>query len=170
MRSQDWELIRECPVPLLLASERPWSDERRLLVAVDPVHERDKPAELDAALLAAAGNLDAQLFGTLHVAHVFDPEAVPPRFRDAVRDHHRQRLRELVEPLGLPEEAVHYREDHVPTGLMKLTEELGIDLLVTGAVKRGRLERILVGATAERVLDLVACDVLTVKPGQAANG
>jgi universal stress protein E len=36
--------------------------------------------------------------------------------------------------------------------------------VVIGAVSRSRLDRVLIGNTAERVLDKLECDVLVVKP------
>jgi nucleotide-binding universal stress UspA family protein len=36
-----------------------------------------------------------------------------------------------------------------------------------GAVARSRLRRLLVGSTAEAVMDRLACDVLAVKPSAA---
>jgi universal stress protein E len=36
--------------------------------------------------------------------------------------------------------------------------------MVMGAISRGRLERVFVGSTAERLLDRLPCDVLVVKP------
>ncbi len=46
----------------------------------------------------------------------------------------------------------------------------GLDVLALGAVSRGRLYEALVGATAERLLERVPCDVLVVKaPAPAAR-
>ena len=38
-----------------------------------------------------------------------------------------------------------------------------------GAVSRSGLKRLIIGNTAERTLDLLACDVLIVKPARFAN-
>ena len=46
----------------------------------------------------------------------------------------------------------------------------GLDVLALGAVSRGRLYEALVGATAERLLERVPCDLLVVKaPPPAAR-
>jgi universal stress protein E len=42
-------------------------------------------------------------------------------------------------------------------------EALGADLLVMGAVSRSAVQRLLLGSTAELVLDFVPCDLLIVK-------
>src|ERR1700758_187614 len=75
LRNTDWELIRHCPVPLLLVkSPRPY---RRPLVlaAVDPFHRHERPANLDARLLQAGGALAQLLHGRLEMFHAYLPLA-----------------------------------------------------------------------------------------------
>ena len=46
LSNEDWELVRHCPVPLLLVKGLPWSEPPIFVAAVDPDHLRDKPAKL----------------------------------------------------------------------------------------------------------------------------
>jgi len=48
--------------------------------------------------------------------------------------------------------------------LVGLTQKRKTDILVIGAVSRSAAKRLLVGSTAESVLDHVPCDILIVKP------
>ena len=50
----DWNLIRRCPVPLLLSRTAEWSAQPLILAALDPGHHGDKPAALDHDILDAA--------------------------------------------------------------------------------------------------------------------
>ena len=50
----DWNLIRTCPAPLLLAKPGEWRAPPTLLAALDPGHLGDKPAALDHDILDAA--------------------------------------------------------------------------------------------------------------------
>lgn len=43
-------------------------------------------------------------------------------------------------------------------------EQNNINLLVMGAISRSRLDRALIGHTAERLLDECPCDILVIKP------
>jgi len=59
--------------------------------------------------------------------------------------------------------------------IVSLAQESDVDLLVMGAVARSALGRLLIGNTAEKVLDAVDCDLLIIKPEEvtvdaAANG
>jgi universal stress protein E len=59
---------------------------------------------------------------------------------------------------------VHLVAGSTRHALEELVEQLEIDVVVAGAVARGRLERLLIGNTAEAILDDVPCDVVVVKP------
>ena len=48
--------------------------------------------------------------------------------------------------------------------LRALTKRLRASLVVMGAISRSGIQRLLIGNTAERVLDDMPCDVLIVKP------
>ena len=48
--------------------------------------------------------------------------------------------------------------------LVRFVRQHDIDLLVMGAYSRGWMYNVLVGSTTERVLDLLPCDVLVMKP------
>jgi universal stress protein E len=56
------------------------------------------------------------------------------------------------------------RHGHVEQVVPELVNEYQIDLLVMGTVSRSALDGVLIGNTAERVLDDVRCSVLAVKP------
>jgi universal stress protein E len=48
--------------------------------------------------------------------------------------------------------------------LPRLAAEWHADIVVMGAIARSGLRRVLIGSTAERVLESLPCDVLVVKP------
>ncbi|MEQ1895543.1 MAG: universal stress protein [Planctomycetota bacterium] len=45
-----------------------------------------------------------------------------------------------------------------------MVERVGAGLLVMGSVSRGGITGLLLGNTAERLLDRVSCSLLTIKP------
>ena len=49
----------------------------------------------------------------------------------------------------------------------EFAERCRASLVVMGAVSRSRLRQLLIGSTAESVLDRLECDVLVVKPAAA---
>lgn len=180
----DWNLIRNCPLPLWLVKPRATGSKPCLVAAVDPVHERDKPAELDHAILAIGAELAAALDGRLEVFHAFDvapllassadamstPLLLPvPELIDAVKDLHTEAVHELTDGHGVARDQVHVEQGGTRDRLLALTEHLRADVVVMGAVSRRGLARVFIGNTAEDVLDRLGCDLLIVKPAAVAS-
>jgi universal stress protein E len=178
----DWNLIRTCPAPLLLAKPGDWHESTRILAALDPGHLGDKPAALDHDILGAAALLSSRLGGELHAVHAYFPAALLAAVTtiagvpvmsgvsaDEIVETERQRvaeaLRQILDQHAVPAERIHLEQGSAVDVLPRVVERLGADVLVMGAVSRSRLQELFVGSTAERVLDRLGCDVLVVKSG-----
>lgn len=175
----DWNLIRHCPVDLLLVKPAALSQPVRLMASVDPLHEHDKPADLDQRIMSVAKDLSSRVGGELSVFHAFDPAAVIAsvaptlatpieiplqKVTDAFEKRHRQALDELTERFDVPADRVHLHQGRPDQLLPTLVEKQRTDIAVMGAISRRGLKRIFIGHTAERVLDRLPCDLLIVKP------
>jgi universal stress protein E len=67
----DFELIRQCPVPLMIVKGRaPWHSPR-ILATLDPFHINSKPCVLDDKIIDASRAFAAVFGGSLHVAHIY---------------------------------------------------------------------------------------------------
>jgi universal stress protein E len=178
LRNTDWELIRHCPMPLLLVKTRQAVRKPVVLAAVDPFHAHGKPVNLDSELLATAGRCAKLLHGSLHVFHAYmplmnvqiaagypaPPVMLPPEIEES---HGRQIARaidRLAEKAGVRRAFRHVEMGDVASELTALTRRTHTKLVVMGAVSRSALARLFIGNTAERVLDKLSCDVLIVKP------
>ena len=174
----DWELIRHCPIPLLLIGSGGAYLKPVMLVAVDPLHAHAKPANLDERLLSAGARLSRSLGGALHifhaymplVAHVQGPLGQPlawesPELEDVHDEQVRSALTRLAERAKIPPERRHLVLGDVPGELAAAVRRLKASIVVMGAVSRTGVRRLLIGNTAERVLDRLHCDVLIIKPG-----
>lgn len=176
----DWHLIRATAAPLLLVRPDPWAETPLVLAAIDPGHAADRTDELDRQLLAWAVALSRTLGGRAAALNVFLPPTLvasyaaagapgwvaPPISSDALvyeEESHRNRLLQLTSPAGLAAKDVHVPLG-TPARLPDEAERLHADVVAMGAVSRGALKRMLIGSTAEDVLDRMPCDVLVVKP------
>lgn len=175
----DWTLIRNCAAMLWLVKPRPPGQKPCFVAAVDPLHERDKPADLDHRILTTGQELVAALGGELHAFHAYDitaalavstdsmtmPIALPMReFADAMRVEHTDAVNALCKGHGLPQARVHVHQGSTRELLMTLTDQLRADAVVMGAVSRSGLKGLFIGNTAEDVLDRIHCDLIIVKP------
>lgn len=172
----DWELLRSCPVPVLIVkSSRPWR-RPRLLAAIDPTHAYAKPTRLDAEILSAGEQVRAALRGSLHVMHVFMP--VPPgtapmlgagaqvvgQVLALTELQARKSFDQALRKSRIPRQRQHLVKGAAGVAIPRMAEKLDADLVVMGAISRSTLKRIAIGNTAERVLGDLPCDVLVVKP------
>lgn len=179
LTNTDWSLIRTCPAPLLLVKRRRIADEPIVLAAVDPLHEHDKPAELDRAILALAKELASALRAQLHVLHSFDigpvlasiaaapvsTMAVPvEEIAEAAEREHRKALEVLVADYDVAPSHLHVEQGPPHEALVREAEALVADFVVMGAVSRSGLKRLFIGGTAERALARLPCDLLVIKP------
>lgn len=178
----DWQLIRSCPVPLLLARQTDWPARPLVLAALDPDRRHDKPAALDGDILDTANVLARALGGTVEAVHAFFPAALlaatsgmagAPIAADMtltdLLETERQRVtadvREVARAGGLEPSAVRVLQGSAADLLPRHAEATHAAMMVMGAVARGRVRELFIGSTAERVLDRLSCDVLVVKPG-----
>jgi universal stress protein E len=178
-RSIDWELIRQCPIPLLIVKSGRGYRHAAVVAAVDPFHDNDKLAGLDRSLLETGGRL-ARLFDSeLHVFHAYMPLVpvqtlpiatgapfimMPSELQRSHQDEVMRAVDGLADQARIPKAHRHVEVGHVVGELGALLKQVHAGVLVMGAVSRSGLQRLLIGNTAERVLDGVPCDVLVVKP------
>lgn len=174
----DWHLIRDCPVPLWLVKPHEDPAVKSIAVAVDPTHERDKPASLDRKLLATGAAVAGVCEAPLRVIHAFDPAPVYAvsadamtvpiaeplgEFVDDLRRQHRNAVKDLLTATRHDNLETRIEDGDIREVLTGFLTETGTDLLVMGAVSRSGLKRLALGSTAERVLDFVPSDLLIVK-------
>ena len=165
----DWELLRSCPVPVLLV--RPGRRHKREIVvaAVDPQHAFAKPAGLDRQILQLASEAATSLRAPFHALHALAPW-VPAhagsRGDPAIAARRAARAGILAEAnaAGVPAPRVHIMPGSPDVVLPRAARHLRASLFVMGAMSRSGLRRLFVGNTAERVLDGLRCDVLVVHP------
>jgi universal stress protein E len=176
LRNTDWELIRHCPVPVLLVKSKRAYHQPAILAAVDPFHSR--PADLDGRLLAAGGMLAALLRGSLHLFHAYMPlvgVATLPlgtgplvTLSPEAEQAHGRQIARVIDRLAVSAEVPRARR-HIVMGdvtgeLRAAVADTRAGVVVMGAVSRSGLARLFIGNTAERVLDKLDCDILVVKP------
>ena len=176
----DFELIRLCPVPLLIVKGGAAWRRPRIVAALDPFHANDKPKQLDGEIVAAADAVAALIGGTVHAAHVYRPvpRLIPgmemdPGFVAAItaqdkayKAEIRRQFTAALDRHGIAKNRGHLLCGEPAIELPRVARSLRAGLIVMGAMSRSGLKRIFIGNTAEQVLDSLQCDVLIVKPNQ----
>lgn len=164
----DWELARLSPVPVLMCRSAAPYAKPRIVAAVDPGGHGLRPSSLDVRIVGLAAAFDRAANGRVFLVHC----ERDPRLRLLVRPELLRRenarvrgmLQRLAQGVGLGTRAIRIVHGEPASALLDAVNELGADLLVLGAVSRGKLGDLLIGSTAERLLHEAPCDILVVRP------
>lgn len=181
LANTDWQLIRLCPAPLLFAHPGEWGRPPRIAAAVDVALPGEKPAVLDHLLLSAAQSFALATDGLSYAVHAYLPVSGltatatalavpmaagvdPARITTDGELLAREQFDELLSTHDVPCARRRLFAGRPSDSLVEFVRHSAIDLLVMGAFARGWMYNVLVGSTTERILDLLPCDVLVMKP------
>ena len=174
-----WILIRTCPMPLWLVKPQSIADTPVFVAAIDPMHQNDKPAALDDEIMHVALGISDKVSGVVHAFHAYDPRiAVATATANAyipvslpfdeieqqMHEDHAKRFKEITEFHKVADENAHLVAGLTHEELPLIADKLKADVVVMGAVARNRWKRLFIGATAERTLEDLPCDLLIIKP------
>jgi nucleotide-binding universal stress UspA family protein len=178
--STDLHLLRKCPVPVWIDRPARSTGYRRVLAAVDPCPEEPARESLDRAILDLAAAVASAYEAELHVLHAWTlpGEAalsgpfmnVPPDEVAALGKTERRRrdheLRALLGryPPAIPDYRLHLLKGPASRVIPSFVRRHRMDLIVMGTVGRTGLPGLLIGNTAENVINHVGCSLLAVKP------
>lgn len=164
------KLMRKCPCPVWVVKPEGRVEPRVLVAATDLTGVGNLAVELAAfvAVLFQA-ELDVVHAWPLPLAVPVLPELdVPAQSRIDVEQHERAaraRFEQELAALALPLQPRAHLVCGAPSAaIQEMVERRDADLLVMGSVSRTGIAGLLLGNTAERLLDRVQCSLLTIKP------
>jgi universal stress protein E len=117
--------------------------------------------------MVGAQTLCEKLKGELHVVHAYAEAARPFAPAGVIKSEHSTALTEFLSGYSVPALQLHFVDATPIMALEKLFDELGPDIIAMGAMSRSRLSEMLIGSTAEQVLDFINTDILILKPAAA---
>jgi len=169
----DWQVVTNARAPLLLVKSDGRTPYRHVVAAVDPFHTHAKPAALDRDILRVASEVKRRTDATLAAVHCYVPieyfgadltrmASSDPRLVDA----RLEAVRALCAAAGIPENAARLVAGAPHAVLIDMQQRGEADVVVMGALARGRFAELVLGNTAERVLHHGTGDVLVVTPAR----
>ena len=176
--SSDMHLLRKCPCPVWVDRPDCAHTYKIILAAVDPIGHAGEG--LNRLIMDLATSLAVRENARLHVVHVWRLEGesmlrggrgqIPgAKLRSLLKEterRHRDGLNRLLDDYGMvtDDENVHLLKGDAAQIIARHAKELSIDLIVMGTVGRTGVSGLLIGNTAEDVLQTTHASVLTVKP------
>ena len=170
-------LLRECPCPVWVI--RPTrARTQRVLAALNPDPDE---ADLNRLIIELAASMVEINGGELHVVHAWElygestlrssafVHASPTQIDEMLRIEHGARERALDELLSHSKVAeapwrIHLEKGPALDVVPRVAALLRINVLVMGTVARTGIRGLVMGNTAETILDQVHCSVIAVKP------
>ncbi|NBA94901.1 universal stress protein [Pseudomonas sp. R5(2019)] len=168
----DWQLLRECPVPIHLVSEIRCPLPRLIAAAVDliPGHGADS---LDDQVIEAAHSLALQCDAELHLVHVFDTArthlsdfgagtVTMPGFTGSVRTAQHKAFDHLADRHSIDLANRHFLEGPATRAITAHVNHSRTDVMVMGNRHHDILQTFMGDITAH-VTEQQLCNVLAVK-------
>ena len=171
----DFRLLQTCPCPVLMVkTARPYQGSV-VLAALDPPEVPAESPTLDETILDAAKTVALAIKATVHACHAVPALLVPaadkaavvaadPKRQTAHLDAALRRVRAITGPYALWGQRVHVMQGIAETSVVSCAKETRADIVVMGTVSLVPSKGILLGRTAERLLNALDSDVLLVKP------
>jgi universal stress protein E len=175
----DWQLLKSCPVPLLLVKSSTAKVYKKVMAAIDLKKVEDERTSLDKVILDTNATISEYFNAVAHVTHAYDPighELWPTMdsglygfdmstynyqlYQDQQHEYHANEFSHLIEHYGFDYKNSHLVHGIASVQLIDVVTDEAIDLLIMGV----RLHAGFVGTTAEKILDEVNCDILAIKP------
>jgi len=153
----DWQLVRTCPVPLLLSRGRLWPARPHFAAAID-VSEEETPG-LAEMILRTAEFLRAGCQGELDILFG-ERRDIDGR----TRDEHTAKLRRLRRELHFAADRIQVLAGDSATAMADLGVEQHHDVLVLGALTHRKGPTALVGTFTGELMNTLACDFLLLRP------
>jgi universal stress protein E len=153
----DWQLVRTCPVPLLLSQGRPWPARPRFAAALD-VSDKETPG-LAETILRTAEFLSARSQGELDILFG-ERRAIGGRTRDV----HAAKVRQLEREIKVAADRIHILAGDPVTAMTDSGVEQHHDVLILGAVNHHNGSTSLVGTIAREWMDTLSSDFLLLRP------
>ena len=172
----DQKLMRKCPCPVWIVKPSSETHLRRILAAVDLDPTEPDTESLAGRIMELATSLATEEGSELHVVHVWRLGAETAlrgrqidttdvdKIVQGIEAAHQSELDRLLGPHPNDKRTVHLIKGQAGDVIPDLAESLEVDLVVIGTVGRAGVPGLLIGNTAEEILNAVDCSVLTLKP------
>jgi len=170
--STDWQLLRECPAPLLLVAEKKWHRAKPVLVTLDLSSEVATKRKLNDKTLGIAKGLAAALGVELEIITAIEIPTLlsdldlvdPATYAREAKEAMKPQIRKLAAAHDIPEKAFHCKRGPVEKVITSQAAKVRAQVVVMGTVARKGVKARLLGNTAEKVLRHMKTDVLAIKP------
>lgn len=165
----DWKLLRYSPAPVLMVkTDRPWTN-GNILAAIDVGNADGEHRSLHSSIVSHGLDIAELAQGVLHVISAYPYpmlSAADPTFqlKESIEASYRANCKSFQDEFGVSDEHLHLEEGPADVLIPYIASKINAVLTVMGTVARTGISGVLIGNTAEVILDALETDVLVLKP------
>lgn len=169
--STDWQLLRECPSPLIITAGKSWKKKTNIVAAVDFATHAKTKIKLNHKIVEHAQLLARALNEEVHLAYSL---TIPQPLVDLdiinankyVKEKRKQ-LQPVIdafsEKYDIPLSNIHIKRGEPAKIIPSLANDQKADIVVMGTIGRKGIKGKLIGNTAEAILGRLYTDILAVR-------
>jgi len=167
----DWQLMRDCPEPVMIVGDKPWREGGVILAALDLSSDSQRSLALNEDILRQSMKLANATNSEMHACYsIAIPKALadldliePATYESKMKASLDPIIRKLVDEAGLNRDKLHLLSGKPAREICRISKKIGADAVVLGNKTRTSLRGRLLGNTAEAVLHKVEADVVVIK-------
>jgi universal stress protein E len=170
--STDWQLLRECPAPVMIVAEKKWRKTKPIVAAVDLGSKSRIKQKLNREVIdtakhyASAMGCEVFVLYAIHISPVLTELDLVDEFSlsKQIKEDLQGQLERLSAAHDIPLKNFRLKQGPVDKVITSVAARLKAQLVVMGTVGRKGVRAKLIGNTAEHVLARLKTDVLALKP------
>jgi nucleotide-binding universal stress UspA family protein len=181
------KILRECPCPVLIFKPSERKSFQKILVAVDPEKVSEEDAEIDnnsnplyrdlldiSIIMSRMNKSHLSIFHSWFIPGEsflasgrtrIEPEKLN-QMKILAEKIHKKKINAIVADYDLSDirHSIEVRNGDPSQMITDYADKNNIDLIVMGTIGRSGMSGLIIGNTAEKVIDRVNCSVLAIKP------
>lgn len=171
---RDWQLLRQCPVPLHLVSLALHPLPRKVVAAIDLSQDDPEVDTLNDQIVESAQQFARQCDAELHLLQAYDlsssylayaagPMAWTPEVADQLSSRSHQRMDRIGARFGVGRPCQHLAKGPATRVIAEFAVQQQMDVVVMSTLYHAGLAKI-IGSTTEQTLYRVNSSILAVRP------
>lgn len=165
----DWQLLRHTPCPVLLVKHDSLWEHGSVLAAIDPRGKEEQRNRLNQMVLMMAGVIAREVPAPLHLAAAYPPPMLGAELKNQSAELLKSDVQDSVDVLlnymNITPAAVWVGEGPPEHWVSQTAKANNAAVVVIGTQARSGLTGVLLGNTAEKILDRLSCDILVIREG-----
>jgi len=163
----DWQLMRNCPDPVMIIGEKPWRKGGKVLAALDLGAQTENSWQLNKNIVNLSVAIAYATNSEIHACYSVTRAGVLGA-RNLETDDYFKKILKSIDPIirnllkskGMTKDRLHIVSGNPVNELCRTISAIDADLVVVGKRTRASLRGLLLGATSENVLHVANADVL----------